>query len=312
MSEILLSEAVWLRTLQAASSLLWVALGGYLCFRAGIVHVGLEGTMLVGAFAGVAASSWAASSWLGSLGGAAAGAALGAVFGILVVTYRSDMILVGIALNVFAVGATAVALQIFFGVRGGYQSPSIDPLVRLHLPLLQSLPWLGQVISGQSVLTYLIWILYPLTSWWLRSTRAGLTLRVVGQRAEIAEAIHRRPKLIQITTLIVGGAFMGLGGVQLALGDVALFTENMTSGRGFVILAILFVVGPRIWALASLCFGYAVLETFGFALQAEGFPSQLTQVTPFVGLLVVMLVMRMNGSLHTLRAQLDRQSSRSS
>jgi simple sugar transport system permease protein len=298
MIHLLGSADLWFRTVQASTALLLVALGGYLILRSGIFHLGLEGTMLIGAFCAVAGAEQTAHPWVGIPAGALAGLLAGAGFGLLVVRLRANELMVGLAINFLALGGTSLALQIVYGVQGGLSSPRLGPIPTLSIPGVERLPWLGAVISGQTVLTYFSWALAAAFAWWLVSTRGGLTLRVVGLRPEIAASLGRSVTRTQWLAVACGGALIGLGGTQLALGEVAEFQEGMTSGRGYIALLLVLIAGRHAWLLGPLALAFALFDTLGLSLQTVGLPSELSDVVPY---LAVMLFIGVPPLLRRLR-----------
>jgi simple sugar transport system permease protein len=286
MIHLLTSADLWFRTVQASTALLLVALGGYLILRSGVFHIGLEGTMLIGAFCAAVGAERTAAPWVGIPAGALAGLAAALLFAALVVTWRANDLLVGIAINFLALGATGLALQLIYHVQGGLSSPRLGSLPTLALPGVDRLPWLGGVLSGQTVLTYASWLLAAALAWWIVHTRGGLTLRVVGLRPEIASALGRSVSRTQWLAIGCGGILIGLGGAQLALGEVAEFQEGMTDGRGFIALLLVLIAGRRAWLLAPLALGFALFDALGFSLQTVGLPDELSGVVPYVAVLL--------------------------
>jgi ABC-type uncharacterized transport system permease subunit len=293
MIDLLTSAMIWGRTLDAGTSLLLVALGGYLCVRSGVFNIALEGTMIFSCFAAVACSFWAVNWGFGVLGAVATGVAVTGVLAVLCVYLRADVLLVGLALNLFGMGATPLLLQGAFDIRGGFTSPEVRPIPHLDVPGIEAVPWLGDVVSGRSLLTYLAWLLTAAVTIWLGHTRSGMALRAAGLREEIAAASGVPVRRIRTTALLVGGALVGLGGAQLALGDVAQFSEGMTSGRGFVALAMVLIAARRVWTLLPLSIGFAVFDVVGLSLQSEGLWSELTYVLPYAAALVILLLARL-------------------
>jgi simple sugar transport system permease protein len=154
------------------------------------------------------------------------------------------------------------------------------------------MPWIGEVVSGQTPLTYLTWILAPAAAWWLASTKGGLTLRVTGSRPEIADAMGRPSARTQCLALIAGGAMMGLGGAQLALAAAPQFSPNMTSGRGFIALALALIANTRCALLLPLAILFALFDTLGVNLQNVGLPSELSGVLPYLTIVLLLLAQR--------------------
>jgi simple sugar transport system permease protein len=282
---------LWFLTLQGATPLVLVALGLYLSMRAGILNLGAEGMMLFACFGAILVEAkMGGGALLGTLGGVGTGVLVSAVFALTVVRLRADSLVVGIGLNFLAAGATATAASAVYGVAGTISTPDLRPLPSWPVPVIKSIPWIGDVLSGQTPVTYLSWVLALAIAWWLANTRAGLTIRVSGSRPEVAEAIGRPVEQTQWRTLLAGGALIGLGGAQLALAAAAQFSPDMTAGRGFIALAIILVAGVRAWLLLPLAIVFALFDALGLDLQSLGLPSELSAVLPYLAIIVLLLV----------------------
>lgn len=269
--------------LRALTPVLLAALGGAICAKAGVFNVGLEGFMLVGAFAAVAGSWFGGSAWIGVVAAALAGAGMAALLALASVRYGGDEIIVGIALNLFAVGLTAFLLRTMFGTQGTFTDPD-----------LQGLP----TVLGQTPLTYLAWVLVAVLAVFLRRHVWGFRLQGVGEAPEAARSLGVDTAKYRYGAVLVSGVLCGLGGAQLALGNVVLFSHNMTAGRGWVaVVAVLLAqAAPFGVLLAGLLF--ATAEALGFRLQGVGLPSQIASATPYVLTLVALIV----ASLRSRRA----------
>ena len=261
--------------LRALTPVLLAALGGAICAKAGIFNVGLEGFMLMGAFAAVAGSWFTGSAWVGVLVGMLAGVGMAALLAVASVRYGGDEIIVGIALNLLAVGLTAFLLRTVFGQQGTFTDPD-----------LQGLP----TFFGQTPLTYLAWALVAVLAVFLRRHVWGFRLLGVGEAPEAARSLGVDTVRYRYGAVLASGALCGLGGAQLSLGNVVLFSHNMTAGRGWVaVVAVLLAqAAPFGVLLAALLF--AAAEALGFRLQGVGLPSQLAQATPYVLTLIALVV----------------------
>ncbi|TFV79530.1 ABC transporter permease [Blastococcus sp. CT_GayMR19] len=261
--------------LRALTPVLLAALGGAICAKAGVFNVGLEGFMLVGAFAAVAGSWFTGSAWVGVLAAVLAGAGMAALLAIASVKYGGDEIIVGIALNLLAVGLTAFLLRTVFGRQGTFTEPT-----------LQGLP----TIAGQTPLTYLAWLLVPVLAVFLRRHVWGFRLQGVGEAPEAARSLGVDTVKYRYGAVLASGVLCGLAGAQLSLGNVVLFSQNMTAGRGWVaVVAVLLAqAAPFGVLLAALLF--ATAEALGFRLQGVGLPSQLASATPYVLTLIALIV----------------------
>lgn len=270
-----LESDLFLSVLRALTPILLAALGGALCERAGVFNIGLEGMMLIGCFSAVGTSWFTGSPLLGVLVAAFAGAAYSLVLAVGAVTLRGDAVVLGVAMNLLAVGLTGFLLRTVFGVRGTFDDPRLT-----GLPL----------IGGQSPLAYASWAAVALTAFVLSRHVWGLRLRGVGEAPDAAAASGVSPVKYRYGAVLIAGVLCGLAGAQLALGNVTLFSENMTAGRGWiaVVAVMLGRAAPVGVLLAALLF--AVAEAVGFRLQGLGLPQQATDAAPYAVTLVALFL----------------------
>ncbi len=266
--------------LQLTSPLLFASLGGLLSYRAGIFNIALEGFMLVAAFAAVDVAAISHSVWIGVVGAMLAAGLLAGVMGVLVLSFRADEVIVGLALDTFALGLTSYLLRAT--TTSGYLNlPRGLPVVRA--PLLAHVPVLGEMINGQNPLVFLSWILVAVVAWTLRNTLFGLRVRAVGESQLVAQAAGTPVLMTRMATFLLSGVLCGLGGAVLSLGSVHLFSMNMTSGSGFIAFAaVIFGNGVPVYvAAASLIFGFSQ----GFATLMEmnpAFSPQFVLMLPYL------------------------------
>ncbi|MCK6630422.1 MAG: ABC transporter permease [Anaerolineae bacterium] len=277
-------------TFRFVTPILLAALGGLICERVGVFNIALEGLMLTGAFAAVVGSYYAGSAVGGVLAAALAGAALAAIFALFAITLRGDMIVLGIALNLLAAGLTVFLLRTIFGVKGAFQDPSIQGLGKIDLPGLEALPILGPLLSGHSWLIYLSWLLVLGMQLLLFRHVLGLRMRGVGEHPEAAATLGVNVTALRYLAVLLSGALCGLAGAQLSLGNVTLFVENMSAGRGWIaVVAVMFGQAHPLGVFAaSLLFGLA--DSIGFRLQGLQMPSQFTGMVPYVVTLVSLFI----------------------
>lgn len=268
--------------LRFATPILLAALGGLICERAGVLNIGLEGLMLAGAFGAVVGSYLGGSSLAGVALAVAGAVALAAAFALFAVTLRGNEIVVGIAINLLASGLTVYLLRAMFGVKGAFQDPSMVGLPIWRLPLIDGLPWIGPLLSGHSPLIYLALAATVATHVALFRHRVGLRLRGVGEHAEAATTLGVDVGRYRWAALLVSGALCGLAGAQLSLGNVTLFVENMSAGRGWIaVVAVMFGRAHPVGVLGA-CLLFGLTESLGFRLQGLQLPSQLTDSLPYL------------------------------
>ena len=292
MLEQLFDAALLDSVIRAMIPILLAALGGMICERAGVFQIAMEGMMLAGAFAAVAGSYLAEYSGLGVLFAMVAGVMVSLMLAFGTVSRRGDPIVLGIALNLMALGLTGFLLPQIFDVRGVFQHARIDGLDRIAIPLLSDIPWIGPVVFNQTILAYLAFLLVPGIWIFIFRTPLGLRLRGVGERPLAAQSLGVSPTAYKYGAVIASGVLSGLAGAQLALGNVVQFAENMSSGRGWVAVVAVMLGRAHPFAVlgASLLFAFA--EGLGFRLQGNGLPVQITDSLPFVVTLIALIAAR--------------------
>jgi simple sugar transport system permease protein len=275
--------------ISAATPILLSALGGSLTYYAGIFNIAMEGMMLSGAFFAVLGSYYLQSWPLGILF-AIAGALIMALFFILFsIVLKVDEFVTGIGLNLFALGVTTYLLRQIFKVKGAFADPSIVPIPRINIPLLEDIPVLGTILSGQNLIIYVTIVVTILVYFLVFKTRFGLRLRAAGYNRTCLDTSGVSADRIRIWSLLICGVLCGLAGAFLSLGYVTLFSENMSAGRGWISLAAVILVSgnPLGIALISLLFGFS--DGFGLFMQSV-LPSQFSSMVPYVATLIALFV----------------------
>jgi len=277
---------------RATVPILLAALGGLICERAGVFQISLEGTMLVGAFTAVSVSYVSGDAYLGVLAAMAAGAVLSLLLAVGCVTRRGDPIVIGIAINLFAVGITGFLLPQFFDVRGVFQDPAIVGLRRFGLPLLSHIPVVGPTLFRMTLPAFAAFVLVPALWVVLFRTPLGLRLRGVGERAGAAATRGVPVVRYQYLAVLASGVLAGLAGAQLSLGNVVQFAENMSSGRGWIAVVAVLLGRAHPWGVLGACALFGLAEGLGFRLQGNGLAVQITDALPWVVTLVALLLAR--------------------
>jgi len=282
-------SAILFAMLRMTAPLILAATGGIISQQAGMINVALEGLMLIGAFAGVLIAYYAQSAWVGALAAVATGALFAGLLALAVLGLRANLIVAGLALNLLVLGLTRYLLQILFATRGAFAPERLPGLGTLEIPALQGFPILGDIILGHSPLVYFSWILALLSAFFLNHTPEGLRLRAVGENEEAARSLGVPVNRVRALALVASGCLAGLAGVQLSLGNLQLFFENMTNGRGFIALAAIYFgqARPALTLLACLLFG--LFEAIQIRLQTRvGIPPQWPQMLPFILVILVL------------------------
>jgi simple sugar transport system permease protein len=267
--------------LRMATPIAFASIGGVFSERAGITNIGLEGMMLVSAFAGAATSYFTANPWLGVVAAVVAGALCGALHAIITVRFRGNQIVSGTGINLLAAGLTAYLCQIFWGSRGA--SASVQGLELVSIPLVKDLPIVGSIIGSHTPLVYMMLVVTILSHVMLFRTRLGLRIRAVGEHAAAADTAGIDVYRVKYISVIASGVLAGLGGVFLSLSHLNLFSWGMTGGRGFIALAaMIFGRWTPLGAFgASVLFGLA--DALQMRLQALGLlPPQIILMIPYI------------------------------
>jgi len=278
----MIDAALFASALGALTPILFAALAGALCQRAGVFNISLEGTMLVGAFAAVAGSWYTGSAWLGVLIAMTAGTAYSLILAVGHVSLGGDSIVLGVAINLLAVGLTSFLIRTVFGTRGTFSDPSLRGLG----DILGGIP----VVGGHSLLVYLSWLAVPALAVLLYRHPWGLRLRGVGERPEAAASLGVSVTRYRYGVILAGGALCGLAGAQLALGNVTLFSENMTAGRGWIAVVAVMLGRALPYGVLAAAVLFGLAEAFGFRLQGIGLPQQATDAAPYVVTLLALFV----------------------
>lgn len=281
-------EALLEACVRLAIPLLLAALGELVIERAGVIHIGVEGTMLVGAFAGFAVGVESGAPLLGMLAAGLAGASVGVVFGFFTLVRRADQIVVGTAINLLALGSTGLAARALW--KGAV--PSGQTLPVWPLPALSELPWVGPAFFAQGPHAYLAFAIAPCLGWWLLRTRHGLQLRAVGEDARSADAEGVSVLATRAWAVAFGTTLMGIAGSTLSLSLSNTFTEGMTAGRGFIALTVVIFArwSPLGAVAAALFFGAATAAQHRLQAMGTAVPYQLTLMLPYVLTLLVLAV----------------------
>jgi len=278
-------------TLRVSTPLILAAMAGALSKQVNLLNIALEGLMLIGAFSAVIFASVFGNVWYGLLMAVLSSLVLSIIFAIFVIDLRVNLIVAGLAINILTLGLTAYLLVVLFDARGAFIPNNVVGLPKFIIPGLDALPFLGKVLSGHGVLVYFSWLAVLLTHLLLYHTPYGLHLRAVGEHKEAAKTAGIAVKRIEYLSILLGGVLAGLAGAQLSVGDLTLFNENMTNGRGFIALAAVFFgnANPGITAVGCLLFG--LFEALQFRVQImTGMPPQLLQMLPYLIVVTILIV----------------------
>jgi simple sugar transport system permease protein len=288
---------VLLTIITASTPLVFAAIGEIVVEKAGVLNLGVEGMMIVGAIGAFAVAVTTGDATLAILAGALSGLVLAFIFGFLTLYLLSNQVATGLALTLFGIGFSAL-------LGNGFVGQTYGGLPHLDIPILSDLPIVGQLIFGQDILVYLSVVSAIGVTWFLGRTRWGLAVRAVGENHDAAHCIGFSVALIRMGAVLFGGAMAGLGGAYLSLAHTPLWVENMTAGRGWIALALVVFASWKPWRAffgAYLFGGITIIQ-----LHAQGFgldvPSQILSMLPYLATIVVLVLISRDDSRLRLSA----------
>jgi len=276
-----------------ATPLLLAALGETLSEKSGVFNIGIEGYMLMGAFAAYAGALVTRNLWSGCLIGIVSGLALALLHSILCVTLGSDQIVSGIGINVFSWGITSFIFRMLQATIG--KAPmGLGTFKPLSVPILSDIPWLGPAFFEQSILTYLSYILIFIFGAILYRTQFGLKVRAAGEDPLVTESRGVNPIKIRYVSVLICGAIAGLAGSFYTLVWLSAFNEGMTAGRGFIVLGTVIVSGWNPYFTFGVCLIFAFVEALGLKLQIfyPQIPYPFMLMLPYVITIIVLALRR--------------------
>ncbi len=286
--------------------LLFAALGEVLTERSGILNLGVEGMMLMGAVVGsVISSRMGGPGWLvllvATLAAMAAGALTALLHAFATITLKVNQTVSGLALTILA---GAAGLSSYLANIWALKDPVLHQFARINVLGLKDVPILGPLLFHQTLLTYLSWVLVAVFSWYLFKTRAGLNLRAVGESPSTADAMGINVTLTRYVHTLAGGAMAGIGGICFSLSIVPTWQDGMTAGRGWIALAlVIFGFWRPVWVMLG-AYLFGALSSLSLIMQARGFavPPELLDSLPYVMTVVVLVVVSAGWSSRTLSA----------
>ena len=277
-----------------AAPILFAALGELVTERSGVLNLGIEGMMTIGGFAGYLATYYTGSPWIGILWAIIAGATVSALMAFVVVLLKADQTIAGLTINIFAAGVSLYLFRITFADVATENLKTVPTFSTVPIPLLSRIPFLGEFLFNQHLLTYLVLVFVLLVYLFLYQTKYGLILRTIGDNPRAVDMKGVKVIRYQILGVVFGGIMSGLGGSFLTLASAGIFTPGIVAGRGWIALAIVILGNwkPVNILFSALLFGF--LDTFQLQVQGIGinFPYQILVSLPYVLTIVVLVVGR--------------------
>ena len=285
-------QSILLTIATAATPLLIAAIGELVVERSGVLNLGVEGMMVIGAVVGFAVSLQTGSPWLGVMAAILAGALFSLPFAFLTLTLVTNQVATGLALTLAGLGPSGLIGEMFVGQAG-------VRLANIRIPVLSDLPVVGKLLFGQDPIFYISLILVAAVSWFLFKTRAGLTLRSVGDNHTSAHALGIPVVKVRYLAVMFGGACAGLAGAHLSLVYTPQWVENMTAGRGWIALALVVFASWRPWRVVggAYLFGAVTIGQLHAQALGLGIPSQLLSSLPYLATIIVLVLISGNRRL---------------
>jgi general nucleoside transport system permease protein len=266
--------------IRLATPYLYAAIGETFSQRSGVLNLGVEGIMLMGALSGFYMGVTTGNLWIGLLAAAFVGLLMGLMMAFVSVTLQATQGISGIGLHLFGLGLSTLLFKTMLQGR----VESISGFQSIRIPLLADIPYLGEVLFNHNILVYIAFLLVPVANFVLNKTTFGLSVRAVGQNPESADSLGVNVNLVRYTTVSIGGILAGIAGASLSLALINLFQENMTSGIGFIAVALVYFGGWRPWGVLAGALLFSMVNALQLWIQVLGIqiPSDIAVMMPYI------------------------------
>ncbi|MGF0538162.1 ABC transporter permease [Agrobacterium sp. ES01] len=285
----MIAEAILLTIITASTPLVIAAMGELVTERSGVLNLGVEGMMIIGAVCAFAATQATGSPYIGVLAGTVSGALYSLLFGFLTLTLVANQVATGLALTILGLGVSGMIGENYVGLPGIKLQP-------IAIPLLSDIPVIGPLLFRQDIIFYLSIALVAGVNWFLFKSRLGLKLRAIGDNHGSAHALGIGVIRSRYLAVMFGGACAGLAGAQLSLVYTPQWVENMSAGRGWIALALVVFASWRPWRLLAGGYLFGAVTILQLHVQALGIdiPSQVLSALPYVATVVVLILISHN------------------
>ncbi|WP_298197366.1 ABC transporter permease [Desulfosporosinus sp.] len=276
-------------TIMMGTPLLFGAIAEVIAERTGMMVTAIEGIFLMGAWAGFVGGYLSGSLIVGFLSAMLAGLLVASLYGWICIYLKQHQVVTGVAINLLVVGLCSFLYRVIFGVP--ITPLTVDPLATIPIPLLSEIPLIGQILFNQTILTYIIYFLAPLSYFMLYKTSIGLTIRSAGENPEAVDVAGINVLRVRFLTVLLAGVMGGVAGAFYSIGFLGMFTTNIIGGRGWIAFAICFLGNwnPKGAVIGTLAFGFA--EAIAIYMQSIGnsalFPNELFIALPYIMTIVL-------------------------
>ena len=273
--------------IRLATPYLYAAIGETLGQRSGVLNLGVEGQMLMGAFAAFYVTFQTGNLWLGMLAAVVIGALMGLAMAFVTINLQAEQGISGIGFYLFGLGMSTLLFQMLLGT-----VETVQGFAPVHIPVLSDIPIIGEIFFRQNVLVYIAFALVPIAQFVLQRTTLGLKIRAVGENPEAADSLGVSVFTVRYITVTLGGILSGVAGASMSIGLLNVFQQNMTSGLGFIAVALVYFGGWRPWGVLLGALLFSMVNALQLRLQIQGvpIPSDLMVMMPYI-LTIIALVL---------------------
>lgn len=281
------SASVFAATIRLATPYIFAGIGETFSQRSGVLNLGVDGIMLLGAFFSFYAVFITESLLIGVLVALFVGTIMGLIMAFISVTLQAEQGISGIGIYLFGLGFSELLFQKLIGT-----PKSVDGFSRLHIPLLSDIPVIGEIFFQHNLLVYVAFLLVPVSAFVLNRTTFGLNIRAVGQNPEAADAMGVSVARVRYITVTLGGALAGLAGASLSIALLRVFQQNLTAGIGFIAVALVYFGGWRPYGVLAGAILFSFVQALQLQIQVQGFeniPSEFATMAPYVITIIALI-----------------------
>ncbi len=266
--------------IRLATPYLFAAIGETFAQTSGVLNLGVEGIMLMGAFSGFYVASNTGNLWVGLLAAAITGMLMGLLMAVVSVTLKAEQGISGIGLSLFGLGLSSLLDQELIGS----SAVSINGFQAVRIPLLSNIPYIGDTFFHHNILVYIAFLLVPVSAYVINRTTLGLKIRACGQYPQAADSLGINVARIRYMTVMFGGLMAGIAGASLSLAQVYLFQQNMTNGMGYIAVALVYFGGWRPSGVLAGSLLFSFVNAFQLWMQVKGIkiPSNIALMLPYI------------------------------
>lgn len=283
---LLLTPTFGYAVLRVTTPILFAGMGNVISSKAGVSNIAMEGTMLTSSLAGVLVSAYTKSAWIGLLAALVVGILFSAFMAYLSLYLGTNVIMAGIALNLFASSFTVYILYMFTGQKGNSAALASKQLPIIDIPILKNIPVIGQIFSGHNVLVYVALLSVVVSYIMLNKTKLGTHIKAVGESPNAAASVGINVRRIRFISLCISGLMAGFGGAFMSMGYLSMFTRDMIAGRGWIAIAASAMGRSMVIPTTITSFLFGIFSAIGNVLQLQNIPSELVTTLPYVAVFI--------------------------